>query len=651
MTKTRLSVFLLFFLCCFSLACLPLLYASTESQIRVAEGRNLLFNNGNMAIAGVVEATAKFREALAADPNDREAALFLSVARIASLLDNTAVYSPGSPIENVVELLDGIGMGQEGRDIFNWQADFSKDIHGDVILPQNVPNLGDVQAFIQSIVLPELDSAISNLTIVLKGYGENESDSFSTLITAEELGDQYGNDYEIDYGDVLLYKSGLYALKTVLEILLAYDMDVVGIRDVISKIQDETFKLNIDLLDPNSRFITLLSNGADRISSAKTSFRNFIDTYFTASSYIRYETDDQGNDLFTIETEDANDELKFRENLESINSSFANSQPAVMGDDNPIRIDFSHFFDYPLDLRYYLPVFNDDPQVDELLKDGICLLPDTTFSGVIPDGLPDCTQLSGAMVTPELWIRAVINTIDKGPIEGVWKQGGQDTTARGDKVIWGYFYASPNDVSWGNANNPDLFVKIWIDVSGSVYVDYFHVSVPDIDVYTDFANDGTADKQSIATLSQRFVEHSRVNGLIGVKAQMEDGISPLGYSAEMNPTGSVLSNDLRIGAVINTVDQGPIEGRWRLGGQDTTASGDKVVWGYFYADPDIMSWGSQNNPDLFVKVWFDARGPVYVDFFHVSVPDIEVYSDLPSSGGYDKIGTTVLSNRFVEHRY
>jgi hypothetical protein len=196
-----------------------------------------------------------------------------------------------------------------------------------------------------------------------------------------------------------------------------------------------------------------------------------------------------------------------------------------------------------------------------------------------------------------------------------------------------------------------VFVKIWIDVNGPVYVDYFHVSVPDIDVYTDFSYDAVPDRQGKATLSQRFVEHSYVNGVVGGKTQIEDGISPAGYVAKANPTGSVLINNLRIGAVINTSDKGPIEGVWRLGGQDTTARGDKVVWGYFYADPAIMSWGSQNNPDLFAKIWFDVGGAVFVDFFHVSVPDIEVYSDLPSSGGYDKNGTTILADRFVEHRY
>ncbi len=60
---------------------------------------------------------------------------------------------------------------------------------------------------------------------------------------------------------------------------------------------------------------------------------------------------------------------------------------------------------------------------------------------------------------------------------------------------------------------------------------------------------------------------------------------------------------------------------------------------------------SQENPDLFVKIWFDVGGAVFVDFFHVSVPDIEVYSELPNDGYYDNRGTTILSDRFIEHRY
>ena len=103
--------------------------------------------------------------------------------------------------------------------------------------------------------------------------------------------------------------------------------------------------------------------------------------------------------------------------------------------------------------------------------------------------------------------------------------------------------------------------------------------------------------------------------------------------------------------MINTVEKGPIDALWRLGGQDTTARGDQVVWGHFYASPTDVTWGSQDNPDLFVKIWFDVSGRVDVNFFHVSVPDIEVYSDLSDEGTYDQQGTTIMDNRYIRHEY
>jgi hypothetical protein len=64
-----------------------------------------------------------------------------------------------------------------------------------------------------------------------------------------------------------------------------------------------------------------------------------------------------------------------------------------------------------------------------------------------------------------------------------------------------------------------------------------------------------------------------------------------------------------------------------------------------------VTWGIENNPDLFVKIWFDMSGRVDVNFFHVSVPDIEVYSDLPDDGSYDQKGTTIMDNRYIRHEY
>jgi hypothetical protein len=285
--------------------------------------------------------------------------------------------------------------------------------------------------------------------------------------------------------------------------------------------------------------------------------------------------------------------------------------------------------------------------------------PVTCDNVVIPEGvtltqdvaLSPCVAIPGHMVTSDLWIRAVINTVEKGPIEAVWQKGGHDTTTRGDTVIWGHFYASPNDVIWGSQNNPDLFVKIWFDVSGRIDVNYFHVSVPDIEVYSEYPYDGTPDEHGTTTMDRRYIRQYYESGQSHSEDNYEDGVPAAGYSPAGNPWGSMTINNLRIGSIINTVEKGPIDAVWRLGGQDTTARGDQVVWGHFYASPSDVTWGSQDNPDLFVKIWFDESGRVDVNFFHVSVPDIEVYSDLPSDATYDQQGTTIMADRYIRHEY
>jgi hypothetical protein len=257
----------------------------------------------------------------------------------------------------------------------------------------------------------------------------------------------------------------------------------------------------------------------------------------------------------------------------------------------------------------------------------------------------------GHLVTSDLWIKAVINTVEKGPVDAVWQKGGEDTTSRGDTVIWGHFYASPSDVTWGSENNPDLFVKIWFDVSGRVDVNFFHVSVPDIVVYSDYPYDGIPDEQGTTTMSRRYIRQYYEGGQSHSEDNYEDGNPPSGYTATGNPSGYSTINDLRIGSIINTVEKGPIDAVWRFGGQDTTSRGDQVVWGHFYASPSDVTWGSENNPDLFVKIWFDESGRVDVNYFHVSVPDIEVYSDLPNDSTYDQQGTTIMDNRYIRHEY
>ncbi len=259
---------------------------------------------------------------------------------------------------------------------------------------------------------------------------------------------------------------------------------------------------------------------------------------------------------------------------------------------------------------------------------------------------------TGYKADSSLWIRAVIHTLEKGNIEAVWQKRGEDATAAGDRVIWGYFYASPSDVNWGSPQNPDVFVKIWFDRSGRVDVNFFHVSVPDIEVWSDYPYNGTADQHGTLTLTQRYIRHYYTgDGQSGMETNAEDGNPASGYFPAGKPSGSSIIHDLRIAAIIKTLEKGNIEAVWSEGGRDTTAGGHTVVWGHFYASPSDVNWGSTENPDLFVKIWFDASGRVDVNFFHVSVPDIEVYSDLPYDGTYSNKGTTILKDRYIRHEY
>lgn len=122
-------------------------------------------------------------------------------------------------------------------------------------------------------------------------------------------------------------------------------------------------------------------------------------------------------------------------------------------------------------------------------------------------------------------------------------------------------------------------------------------------------------------------------------------------SGQAYSTGFMITDDLRIDALIHG-ENSNIEAVFHKGGEDITARGDSVIWGYFYADPADVSWGSKDNPDVYVKIWFDISGRIDVSFFHVSVPEITVFSASPWTGTiYDNHDTLTTDHRYVRHEY
>ncbi len=259
----------------------------------------------------------------------------------------------------------------------------------------------------------------------------------------------------------------------------------------------------------------------------------------------------------------------------------------------------------------------------------------------------------GNRITSDLWIHAIIHTVEKGAVEALWQQGGEDTNAAGDHVIWGYFYADPEIVSWGSQQNPEVFVKIWFDRNGRLDVNYFHVSVPDIEVLSGYPHTGLPDEHGTLTLARRYVRHYYENGQSHADENYEDGNPAVGYWRWPTRPPAAYPTDMgvMIAASINTKEKGPVEAIWRKGGEDTHVEGHRVIWGHFYASPDDVPWGSQENPEIFAKMWFDASGRADVNFFHVSVPDIRVYSDFPYDDKGTQDGMTLIEDRYVRHEY
>ena len=119
----------------------------------------------------------------------------------------------------------------------------------------------------------------------------------------------------------------------------------------------------------------------------------------------------------------------------------------------------------------------------------------------------------------------------------------------------------------GSQNNPDLYVKIWFDVSGRIDVNYFHVSVPDIAVYSEYPYNGSVDLQGTTTMSRRYIRHYFQDGVAFPEENYEDGIAATGYNPIGSPAGFMTINNLMIGTLINTVEKGLVGGEWRWGGR------------------------------------------------------------------------------------
>ena len=276
----------------------------------------------------------------------------------------------------------------------------------------------------------------------------------------------------------------------------------------------------------------------------------------------------------------------------------------------------------------------------------------------------------GYDLTADLWAKAVLKP-PGGDVTLIWQMVGAAITPSGAQVISGYFYADPADFAYGSLFNPEVFVKIYIDPGGWCNIAFNHVTVDNVDVSSahhyesDPGGDdpgetklvgGTiemrladgADQSATITTRNRLTEHE-YTGVSIDNTLSSSGLSE-GAAVSAGDGGYVLSSDLWSKAVLQVAGS-PVTLIWKEVGSDTTPSGDRVVSGYFYADPADFAYGSAFNPEVFVKLYIATSGWSNMAFNHVTVDDVTIYSAYQYAGTPNKTETVSLNGRLKEHQY
>lgn len=112
-----------------------------------------------------------------------------------------------------------------------------------------------------------------------------------------------------------------------------------------------------------------------------------------------------------------------------------------------------------------------------------------------------------------------------------------------------------------------------------------------------------------------------------------------------------VGGNLWIKAVLKPTWTNHVTLKWIRGGEDTSAAGDTTIWGYMYADPNDFPYGSQGNPEAFVKIYLAKNGWKNIAFNHVTVDDVDIFSALNYDGTPDQQGTITLKERVAAHEY
>ena len=307
------------------------------------------------------EANNAFRQATMDDPTDTTAGLYHAVTRIAT----KAIDSP-----QLRELArrSGMSLGGDASDVCLVDFPLPEEI------PSGAPQTAEIFNALRDVLVPEIDAALTTLnglpaSVEVPFVLGNLPSCLSMLAD--------GFVVEIDRSDVQVLTATLQAIRGMLEILAAYDVDV-GLQALKTPTLQE-------ILAAEPTPLPLVSSA--RLSSARTFFDQALASASQAISSVLAETDSQADDVLVITPGDVADAQTIKRVLDLVRQSLGETTvlPTDIGLDDPERLNLSVLFSGRIGALQPL-----------LLAPG-GTFSDPTFGGIAPD----FTQQDIEAYTPE----------------------------------------------------------------------------------------------------------------------------------------------------------------------------------------------------------------------------------------------------------
>ena len=311
--------------------------------------------------------------------NDADTARFmLALTRVAALGFDTLSDGNTQDMDRLGDLLDLFGV-EDGPGRANWELMVTPDALND-----SSPTGNAVRDFFYNVVKPELQAAVANLDAVSSSFNSTLTDSF----------DQ-NSVLEVDKGDALFFAGLFNSMSAEMEIQSAYNLD----GDIDSPYNVEASNdplLNNgngptieSFLNANQDFLKLAD--AAKLAEAKASVSAALVDMDSAIDSILAETDDQIDDMITIDATMNSAEIK---------TWILETQASINGDSTNIgmvALNLKILFDNGVDIRSKLPAFSGnnassnfiDPTAGGVIDDTVAIDLNEDSNA---DGIPDIAQ-------------------------------------------------------------------------------------------------------------------------------------------------------------------------------------------------------------------------------------------------------------------